>query len=208
MVLIKMKAAGAVAVVLAGTALATGAMLPVSAVAQPTPKLTVPESEAATAQARIRAINTKTRLVTLTDASGKTFSVTAGPEVRLNLLRVGDRVDLKFYRAVAFAVTPPRGGNGVPANTDQMKQLILQPVEAPGGVVLQLTQISGTIVGIDMASHRLDLVNPSGGGVFSVDVTNPDQTQAMQSLNVGDTITAVISDAVAVTIQPARRRWF
>ena len=128
--------------------------------------------------------------------------------MRLNLLHVGDHVDMKFYRAVAFAVTPPQGGNGVPQNTDQMKQLLLQPVEAPGGVVLRLTQISGTIVGIDMASHRLDMVNPSGGGVFSVDVTNPDQIQAMQSLKVGDTVTAVVSDAVAVSIQPARRRWF
>jgi Cu/Ag efflux protein CusF len=208
MLLKKTRAAAAGAVILAGTALTTAAMLPLPAAAQSTPKLSVPESEAATAQARIRAINTKTRLVTLTDATGMTFSVTAGPEVRLNLLRVGDRVDMKFYRSVAFAVTPPRGGNGVPANTDQMKQLILQPVEAPGGVVLQLTQISGTIVGIDMASHRLDLVNPSGGGVFSVDVTNPDQIQAMQSLKVGDTVTAVISDAVAVSIEPARRRWF
>jgi len=206
MVLNKTKAA--FAVVLAGTVLTGAAMLPLPAAAQPTPKLTVPETEAATAQARIRAINTKTRVVTLTGASGESFSVTAGPEVRLNLLRVGDHVDLKFYRAVAFAVTPPQGGNGVPQNTDQMKQLTLQPAEAPGGVVLRLTQISGTIVGIDMASHRLNMVNPSGGGVFSVDVTNPDQIQAMQSLKVGDTVTAVISDAVAVSIQPARRRWF
>jgi len=179
-----------------------------SAAAQSAPNYTIPESEEATAQARIRAINQQTRAVTLVDASGRTFSVTAGPVVRLNLLKVGDRVDVKFYRSVAFAVAPPRVSNGVPVNDDATKQLLVQPVQAPGGVSLRMIRISGTIVGVDMASHRLELVNPSGGGVFAVDVTDPARISAMSALKIGDTVTAIISEALAISIEPARRRWF
>jgi hypothetical protein len=196
------------AITAAVTAITLAAGVPHPAVAQTHPTLSVPESEAVTAQARIAAIDAKNRSVRLVGASGHTFTVTAGPAVRLNLLKVGDRVDVKFYRAVAFAVAPPRVENGVPVNDDALKQVLLQPAEAPGGVALRVVRVSGTIVGIDMASHSLDLVNPSGGGVFTVDVTDPERIKAMGSLKVGDTVTAVISEALAVSIEPARRRWF
>jgi hypothetical protein len=196
----------AIMAAVAATALWVAAPHPANAQARPT--LSVPETEAVTAQARIAAIDAKNRTVRLVGANGRTFTVTAGPAVRLNLLKVGDRVDVKFYRAVAFAVAPPRIENGVPVNDDELKQVLLQPAEAPGGVALRVVRISGTIVGIDMSSHSLDLVNPSGGGVFTVDVTDPDRIKAMSSLKVGDTVTAVISEALAISIEPARRRWF
>jgi hypothetical protein len=196
------------AIIAAVAASTLWAVAPHPANAQARPTLSVPETEAVTAQARIAGIDAKNRSVRLVGANGRTFTVTAGPAVRLNLLKVGDRVDVKFYRAVAFAVAPPRIENGVPVNDDELKQVLLQPAEAPGGVALRVVRISGTIVGIDMSSHSLDLVNPSGGGVFTVDVTDPDRIKAMSSLKVGDTVTAVISEALAVSIEPARRRWF
>ena len=58
-----------------------------------------------------------------------------------------------------------------------------------------------------MAAHRLDLVNPSGGGVFTIDVTDPSRIAMLGSLKVGDTITAVVSQAVAGSVEPAPRRW-
>ena len=202
--LARMAAASAVACM--GFTLAIA--LPHPAAAQNNPTLSVPETEAVTAQARIAGIDPKTRAVRLIGASGHTFTVTAGPAVRLNLLQIGNRVDVKFYRAVAFAVAPPRVSNGVPVNDDELKQVLVQSAQAPGGVGLRLIRISGTIVSIDMASHSLDLVNPSGGSVFTVAVTDPARIQAMNSLKVGDTITAVISEALAVSIEPSRRRWF
>lgn len=179
------------------------------AVAQANPTLTnvIPASESATLNARITAINHRTRNVTLAGASGEKVTVTAGPAVRLEKLKVGDRVTAQYYRSVAFMLSPPAGGNGTPVNNDQVAQIIAQPAQAPGGIGVRLTRISGTVVGIDMAAHRLDLVNPSGGGVFTIDVTDPSRIAMLGSLKVGDTITAVVSQAVAVSVQPARR-WF
>lgn len=179
------------------------------AAAQANPTLTnvIPPSESATLTARITAINRKTRAITLASASGERVTVTAGPAVRLEKLKVGDRVTAQYYRSVAFMLSPPTGGNGTPANTDQVAELVAQPAQAPGGVGVRLTKISGTVVGIDMAAHRLDLVNPSGGAIFTVDVTDPSRISMLSSLKVGDTITAVVSQALAVSIEPARR-WF
>jgi hypothetical protein len=199
----------AAAALIACTALSTlGApMHQAAAQANPTVSNLIPPSESATINARITSINRGTRAVTLAGASGERVTVTAGPAVRLEKLKVGDRVTMQYYRSVAFMLNAPTGGNGTPVNNDQIAELIAQPAQAPGGVGVRLTKISGTVVGIDMAAHRLDLVNPSGGAIFTVDVTDPSRIAMLGSIKVGDTITAVISQAVAVSVEPARR-WF
>jgi hypothetical protein len=188
------------------------ATVPVSqATAQGNPRLSnvIPTSESATIQAKITAINPQTRVVTLRGGSGTTVSVVAGPAVRLTLLKVGDTVNAQYYRSVAFLVAPTRGGNGTPsAPADQITQVLAQPVQAPGGVGVSLTKISGTVVGVDLAAHSIDVVNPSGGGIYTIDVTDPSRMAMLPHLKIGDTITAVISEALAVSIQPASRRWF
>lgn len=188
------------------------ATVPVSqATAQGHPRLSnvIPTSESATIQAKITAINPQTRVVTLREGSGTTVSVVAGPAVRLNLLKVGDTVNAQYYRSVAFLVTRSRGGNGTPSAPDnQIRQVLAQPVQAPGGVGISLTKISGTVVGVDLAAHSIDVVNPSGGGIYTIDVTDPSRIAMLPQLQIGDTITAVISEALAVSIQPASRRWF
>jgi hypothetical protein len=180
------------------------------AAAQANPVLTnvVPASESATLQAKITAIDPSTRAVTLVGASGEAVTVTAGPAVRLELLKVGDRVNVQYYRSVAFLVKPPSGGSGTPVSDDQITQILAQPAHAPGGIGVRLTKISGTVVGIDLAAHRFDVVNPSGGGIYTIDVTDPSRVALLGSLKVGDTITAVISQAIAVSIQPAPKGWF
>lgn len=180
------------------------------AVAQGNPRLTnvIPESEAVTVQARITAINPATRAVTLAGASGKPVTVTAGPAVRLELLKVGDSVTAKYYRSVGFVVNPPQGGSGTPVSDDQITQIIAQPAQAPGGVGVRLTRISGTVVGIDLAANSIDVVNPSGGGVYTIDVTDPARIAIIRSLKVGDTVTAVISESLAVSIDPAPKSWW
>jgi hypothetical protein len=178
--------------------------------AQANPTLTnvIPASEAATIQARITAIDTATRTVTLRGAADRSVSVVAGPAVRLELLKVGDTVNAQYYRSVGFMVVPAQGGNGTPAApADQVTAVMARPVQAPGGIGVSLTKISGTVVGVDLAAHRIDIVNPSGGGVYTIDVTDPARIAMLSQLGIGDTVTAVISQAVAISIQPAGKSW-
>jgi hypothetical protein len=169
----------------------------------------VPESEALTIHAKITAIDPGTRAVTLAGAAGNRVTVTAGPNVRLEMLKVGDAVNAKYYRSVAFMVTPPStGSNAAPTSNDQINQALARPVEAPGGVGIRTTQVQGAVVGIDLADNTVDVVNPSGGGVYTLHVTDPARIPMLASLKVGDTITAVVSQVVAVSIEPAPKNWF
>jgi hypothetical protein len=182
---------------------------PAMAQANPTYSNVVPQSEMATIHAKLTAIDPATRQVTLQSRSGHSLTVTAGPAVRLEMLNVGDKVNAKYYRSVAFLVSPPKGGMGVPApSEDEIAQVIAQPVQAPGGIGLRVTKISGTVVGVDLAARSIDLVDPSGGGIYTIDVTDPARVAMLPELKVGDTITAVVSQMLAVSIEPAAKSWF
>jgi hypothetical protein len=69
-------------------------------------------------------------------------------------------------------------------------------------------KVSGTVVDIDLSSNSIKLVNPSGGMVYTIDVTDPARVAMLGSLKVGDTINAVVSQVLAVTIEPAPKSWF
>ena len=168
----------------------------------------IPQSEEVTLQAKITAIDPSTRAVTLKGASGDSVTVTAGPRVLLDLLQVGQTVNAQYYRSVAFVVNPPQGGNGVPVSTDQFTQVTAQPAQAPGGVALRMVKISGTVVAVNLSSNSISVVNPSGGQVYTIDVTNPARIAMLPSLHVGDTINAVVSQVLAVSITPAPKGWF
>jgi Cu/Ag efflux protein CusF len=202
-------ARGATAAIIIGTT-CVGLAIPHRAAAQSSATLqnVIPQSEAVTLVAKIRKIDPNTRAVTLVGAEGNRVTVTAGPLVRLNMLKVGQTVTAKYYRSVAFIVNPPQGGNGVPVSNDQFTQVTAQPVEAPGGVAVRVIKISGTVVGIDLSSNSISLVNPSGGSVYTIDVTDPARVAALSSLKVGDTISAVVSQVLAVSIEPAPKGWF
>jgi hypothetical protein len=171
-------------------------------------KNVIPQAEEVTLQAKITAIDPSIRAVTLKGASGDSVTVNAGPLVRLDLLKVGQTVNAQYYRSVAFLVNPPQGGNGVPVSSDQFAQVTAQPMQAPGGVALRMIKVSGTVVAVDLSSNSLSVVNPSGGQVYTIDVTDPARIAMLPSLHVGDTINAVVSQVLAVSITPAPKGWF
>ena len=159
-------------------------------------------------QAKITAIDPSTRAVTLKGPKGDKVTVTAGPGVRLDMLKVGQTVNAQYFRSVAFLVNPPQGGMGVPVSNDQLTQVMARPATAPGGVVVQVIKVSGTVVGVDLSNNSISLVNPSGGQVINIDVTDPARIAMLPTLKVGDTISAVVSQVLAVSITPAPKRWW
>jgi hypothetical protein len=142
--------------------------------------------------------------VTLVGANGNEVTVNAGPEVKLEMLHVGDTVTAQYYRSVAFEVVPSKPGNQAPVSNQSLEQAIARGGQAPGGTALRVTTIQATVVGIDVGAQNLDVVNPSGGGVYTIHVTDPERVAKLPTLKVGDTITAVISQALAVSIVPAQ----
>ncbi len=192
----------ALPVAFASLAIACGALttiLPLPATAQRQASNIIPPAASVTTQAKITALDPATRSVGLTAPSGSTITLKAGPAVRLEMLKVGDTVNAHYYRSVAFVVSPP----SAPVPENEIAAALARPVEQPGGVIGQVTRVSVNVVGIDVAAHTIDVVNPKGGEVISVSVTDPDRQAFLPHIKVGDTLTAVISETFAVAIDPA-----
>jgi hypothetical protein len=158
----------------------------------------VPQSVAVFFQAQIKAIDPTTRQVTLVGPTGETETVVAGPAVRLDLWKAGDTVNVKYYRSVAFVISTP----GEEAPKSQITAAAARPAHAPGGVAVKQTVITATVVGIDLSNDTIELVAPSGGQVLTVAVTDPVRRAHLSMLKVGDKLTAVVSEALAVTMSP------
>jgi hypothetical protein len=184
--------------------------LPASAAAQANPKLenVVPESAAVSFAAKIRSIDPATRQVVLVGRAGTPVTVVAGPVVRLELLKPGDTVNVKYYRSVAFVVSAPESSGGAPPPPASIAAALARRTEAPGGIGVRVIKVSGLVVGIDLAAHSVDLVPAGGGGVYTIDVTDPARAAHLAQLHVGDTVTAVVSEALAISITPAPKSWF
>lgn len=188
--------------VLAAFAIAGGALtatLPQPAAAQRQASNLIPPAASVTMQARITALDPTTRMVSIVGPSGATVSLRAGPAVRLEMLKVGDTVNAQYYRSVAFVVSPP----SAPVPENEIAAALARPVSEPGGVVGQVTRVSVNVVGIDLAAKTIDVVNPKGGEVISVTVTDPDRQAFLPQIKVGDTLTAVVSETLAIAIDPA-----
>jgi len=201
--------AAAVAAII-GAAGAPALVLPRGAAAQANPTLenVVPEAAAVSFAAKIRSIDLVTREVVLAGRSGSPVTVVAGPAVRLSMLKAGDTVSVKYYRSVAFLISAPQSSGGAPPPPASITAALARPTEAPGGVGVRVTKVTGLVVGIDLAAHSVDLVAQGGGGVYTVEVTDPARVAHLSELHVGDAVTAVVSEALAVTITPAPKSWF
>ena len=64
--------------------------------------------------------------------------------------------------------------------------------------------MTGTVVGIDMSAHQLQLVNPTGGRIITIDVKDAQRQKDMAMLNVGDRLTIVTTQALAIAIDPVK----
>jgi len=187
-------------------AAAIAALPALPAMAQAEKPLTnvVPEAAHVTLQAKIAGINLKTREITLQSRAGERVKMKVGPAVRLELLKTGEIVNAEYYRSIAFFVTPPGASNAAPTNTDEIAAAMARPVNAPGGAAVMLTKVSGIVVGIDLGTNSLQVIDPAGGRVHTVTVTDPQRIAALPKLKIGDTITAVISESMAIRVDAAK----
>ena len=161
----------------------------------------IPESAQMTLIAKIKSIDPVTRQVTLIGKDGNQVVVDVGPAVRLNMLHKDDEVTVRYYRSVAFALSQP--GTTPPQNGTAL--LVTRPASAPGGVAIRLIKVSGVVYGVDLASHTVQIVDPRGGIVHTVVVTDPARIALLSQLKVGSTVTAVISETLAVSIRPSTK---
>ena len=189
-------------VVLAVCVVLGSLQVPSFAFAQASGMAGIVSTESVSARATVKTVDLATRTVTLQEASGNTIVLKIGDEVRnLPQVKPGDTIVAHYYMSSAYVLAPQ--GTKLPDASLTTAGVRAVPGDKPGAAVGSKIVVSGLVVGVDPKLHTVSLVDPSGGRVRSVNVVTRAGQQTMKLIKIGDTITAVITDAVLIAVEPA-----
>ena len=168
---------------------------PVAAASAPLPSGVVGEN-LVTTTATVKAIDLKTRRVTLQRADRSLLKFTAGDEVRnLAQVKVGDEVNVTYYESLAYEVKKPgqaAAGASVAEGIGRSK-----PGEKPGGAAGRVTTVTATISAIDKAANTVTLRGPDGEDT-TFKARNPDN---LNRVSVGDLVDITYTEALAISVE-------
>lgn len=158
-------------------------------------------SQTITVRAKVQAIDLATREVTMVGPEGNIFTVHAGDAVHnLDRVKVGDTVVATYYASIMLVLSAP--GTQIPDNQVNAAVARAAKGQMPAGALGTKIVVTGTVVAVNLVNHTISLVNPSGGMVHTFDVTDPRRQAALKRVKVGDSLTAVGTEAFAVSLEP------
>ena len=157
-------------------------------------------AETVKASAAVIAIDKATRKVTLKTAAGKTFEVTAGPDVKnFDQVKVGDELVVEFIQALSLEVKP---GGGLRGSTVQSQTAQAKPGERPGAAGAREVTVTADVMAVDPKAMTITVRGPNGH-LVDLKVKNPEHFKAVK---VGDQIQAVYVEAMAIAVTPAPKK--
>jgi hypothetical protein len=160
-------------------------------------------SETVTARATVQSVVQATRHIVLQTSTGETIPMVAGPRViNFDKIKAGDTVVVQFEQSVAYVLSPPN--TKLPDSSLAVAGVGAAKGQNPAGAVGVRTVITGLVVGINPGNHTLQMVNPSGGSVQTIQVRSQAGLKNFKLIKVGDTITAVASESLAIALEPAK----
>jgi hypothetical protein len=176
--------------------------LSTSAMAQSAGMAGIGVSDTVSLRATVEALDLNSRVVTLLGEQGNTVTLKVGDEVRnLAQVKVGNKVIVNYHRSVAYVLAP--SGTKLPDDSLTVAAARAAPGQMPAGAVGGKLVVTATVVGMDPTAHTLQLVDPTGGLIRRVSVMTPEGQRNMKLIKFGDTIPAIISEAVAIAVEPA-----
>lgn len=130
--------------------------------------------------------------------SGGLLSFIAGRAVqRLDRIKPGDRVTVRYYQAIAAQAVNPLS----PTSQPFAGATIQREAERPGGEVTRVRAGRVTITAIDPATNTVSFVGPANVN-RTVAVRNPQVQAFVRSLRVGQQVDMVYEEALAIAIDP------
>ena len=152
------------------------------------------------ATATVKALDQKTRMVTLQKPDGSLIKFRAGDNVRnLAQVKVGDEVTVSYYESLAYEVKKP--GTAAPgvAMAEGVGRAKLG--EKPGAVGAQVTTVTATIAAIDTAAGTVTLKGPEGD-LTTIKARDP---QRLTLVSVGDLVEITYTEALGISVDEATK---
>lgn len=153
-----------------------------------------------TVSAKVVALDKDKRLVTLQGPLGNRFRVVAGGEVRnFDQIRVGD--ELIVTHAEALTLELKKGGDGIRERVESQDAGRTPAGAKPGMAEISRVTVVADVVAVNARTQTVTL----RGVDHTVDLHVPDKTQFSQ-VKPGDQVRAIYTEAVAVAMEPARKK--
>jgi Cu/Ag efflux protein CusF len=163
----------------------------------PSQDKTVTRQNTVTATATVKAIDQKTRSITLRAENGDEDTFTVGPEVtRFDQLKVGDTIKATYYESLVFQLRKP----GAPAPAPDAVAAGGRLKDKPGGALGTQQTTTVTVKAVDMNAPSITVVTADGRTLTRkiADKKNLD------GVKPGDKIDITYSQALVVAAEPGK----
>lgn len=132
------------------------------------------------------------RIVTVRGPQGREVSINVPPEAQnLDQVQPGSRFKVRYLESAAVSIR--KGGA---ASSSAGRSVTLAPKgDVPGGMVVNVLQISGVVESIDYGSRKLSVRGPEGR-VLNIPVA--DDVQGLEQIQTGDVISVEYTESLAM----------
>ena len=167
-----------------------------STAAKADPRVVV--AETTSIEARLDAVDAKTRLMTVTVPRGKTLTLRVGPEVKdLDQLKPGDQLVVRYFEPLALFV---RKGSEPRAAAEGGSVQVMSKGKRPVPVAVDTHEFKGTVEGIDYTKRRITLKGSEGKTrTIKVDPS----VKRLDEVKKGDQIVVRYTEARAFSVRRA-----
>jgi hypothetical protein len=150
-----------------------------------------------TVTAKVVAIDSTTRTVTLKDKKGRVVEVQVGEEARnFDQLKIGDVVTTEYRESMSLSLTKASGPRSASERTIEQRSA---PGAKPGGTIGREVTIMADVVAVNPKTETVTLKGPQGNTV-EVIVQDPEQ---MKNIRKGDQVQVVYTEALAISVTPS-----
>jgi hypothetical protein len=157
-------------------------------------------SQLNTVQATVKAVYPDKRSLTIVGADGQPTTIFVGPDIKLNKLHAGDKVNVSYYQG--FAAQVAKGGETVtdPAVSDFTYK---SANGLPGGGAGESATVSVKILAVDPGTNTVAF-QTADGSQHVVAASSPNMQSFVHKLKPGETVDMTYTESLAVNVTPAR----
>jgi hypothetical protein len=165
-----------------------------STAAKATPRVVV--AETTSIEARLDAVDVKTRRMMVTGPRGKTLTLKVGPDVKdLDQVKPGDQLVVRYFEPLALFV---RKGNEPRVAAEGAAVQVAPNSKKPVAVPVDTVEFKGTVEGIEYAKPRLTLKGAEGKTrTIKVDPS----VKRFNEVKKGDQIVVRYTEATAFSVR-------
>jgi hypothetical protein len=180
-----------------GLVAACNTMMPNSA-----PKPMVPIEETVENSATVEKIDLDRRIVALKNPSGELVAMHVDAAVQnLSQVKVGDRVVVRYREAIAAAIS--KTAEGQPVTVVDLAAERAGPGELPSAIASSTTNVPVTITAVD-TKHNIVSFYREDGLVRALKAKEPQAQEFLKQLTPGDTVVVSFTEAIAISVEPAK----